>query len=126
MSITCRVLCQLSTYVITRILTAPPLVTARKRGYREVSHTTSTRQSLSPELTFLPPYPAASGFSIFAQWDLCCSHSLRVISLPRVYTSTQFLGKKVPTFYSLITKFHSSQLAGPLLAVQMKSDLSRF
>lgn len=118
-------LCQLSAYAVTLIPTAALLATGTKLGHRDTSgHITRTWQSLDPNSRASPPLHAASGFSIFAKQDLCFYHFLLVVLLPRA--STVFLGKDVPTFYSLIIKFHSSQLASPLLAVKMKSHLSRF
>ena len=94
--------------------------------FKKVSLIIRRRQSWSPDLTCHPAQWVASDFSLFAQWDLDYTHFLAVISLPRVYVCVLFLGKKVPTFSFLSTKFHSSWLADTLLSVKMKFHLSRF
>lgn len=76
----------------------------------------------SPDSRASPLLHAASGFFIVAQQDLCFYDFLLVVQPPRA--SPVFLGKEVPTFYSLIIRL--SQLANPLLAVKMKSHLCRF
>lgn len=123
--------------IIASILTAALLASVRKLGHREAKSHPESVAGAGPRTHMLhhhtslplafPPAPSRTcvfivPYQLFCcQEHVCCGCSL----LWRIRASYCSLARKCQQFSSLITKFHSSQLAGPLLAVKMNSDLFR-